>query len=293
MWSSAIGYSPFAVAQAAAGLLAQVAPDLGHELAEARVADVLAAARAGQVDIDEPLQPAGPVGHHQHPVGQLHAFGDAVGDQQDGLVQLALDAQHGVAEQQPCLLVERPERLVHHQDFGRVGERSGDGGALPHAAGDLVRVAPLEAVQPDQPHEMGGAVEAFGLGDALAFERQSDVLEHGAPGEGAFLLEHHADAAVGGAGPDRGAVDADLSLPAVHQSADHAEQRALAAAGWADDGHELAAADVERDAVHRHHLAVGRPEPLSDAVHFQHRLVDRGGGGALRGGGLTHPWSRG
>ena len=66
----------------------------------------------------------GPVGHHQDAVGELHRFGEVVGDQQRGLLQLLLDLQHLVAEQEPGLLVERGERLVHQQDFRLGGERA-------------------------------------------------------------------------------------------------------------------------------------------------------------------------
>ena len=42
------------------------------------------------------------------------------------------------------LAVERPEGLVHQQDLGIVGERPGDGDALHHAAGELLRLSLME-----------------------------------------------------------------------------------------------------------------------------------------------------
>ncbi len=110
--------------------------------------------------------------------------------------EVLLDLQHLVAEQQPGLLVERGERLVHQQDLRLGGERAGDGDALAHAAGELVRIAVLEPVEADQRDELLRLVEPRGLAHAGDLEREGDVLDHGAPGKGRFLLEHHADRGV-------------------------------------------------------------------------------------------------
>src|SRR5207237_5504928 len=47
------------------------------------------------------------------------------------------------------LVVERAERLVEQQDLGIIGERTRNGAALLHAAGQLLRPVVLEAVQPN------------------------------------------------------------------------------------------------------------------------------------------------
>ena len=151
------------VAHAAARLLAQVAPDLRHVAAERVARHDFRGARARQLDRHHALQLAGPVGHHQHAVGELHGLGDVVGDQQAGLLQLMLDLQHLVAEQQPRLLVERAERLVHQQDLRLGGERARDRDALAHAAGQLGRIALLEAVEADEIDEMARALDALRL----------------------------------------------------------------------------------------------------------------------------------
>ena len=81
---------------------------------------------------------------------------------------------------------------------------------------------------------------------------------------------------VRGAGADGLAIDADASLPIIHQPTDHAEQRGFAAAGRADDRHELTGAHVEADVLHRRDTAAGAAEPLGRAVHLEH------GGGEAR-----------
>ena len=47
------------------------------------------------------------------------------------------------------LLVDGRERLVHQQHVGIDGERAGEADALAHAAGELVRIALLEAGEAD------------------------------------------------------------------------------------------------------------------------------------------------
>ena len=61
----------------------------------------------------------------------------------------AHSSQQLVLHQLAGLHVERAEGLVHQQDLGLVDQRLGHRDALAHAAGELVRVAVLEAGQPD------------------------------------------------------------------------------------------------------------------------------------------------
>ena len=108
--------------------------------------------------------------------------------------------------------------------------------------------------------EMPRLVVALGLRHALDLEREGDILDHRAPGEGRFFLEHHADR---GMRPgDALARDRDLALVVAEQSADHIEQGRLAAAGRADHREEFALPDRERDIVDRGDHAVGRAEML-------------------------------
>ena len=70
------------------------------------------------------------------------------------------------------------------------------------------------------------------------------------------VLEHHGDVAVARAHVvDDLAADLDLAVVGVLEAGDGAQQRALAAAGRADQHGELAVGDVEVDAAHRMHGA--------------------------------------
>jgi hypothetical protein len=84
----------------------------------------------------------------------------------DGELLLQVLARHGV---------DRGERLVHQQHERIVGQHARDGGALAHAAGELVRILVLEALQPDQLDEALRDRRALGLGQALEPRPELDV----------------------------------------------------------------------------------------------------------------------
>ena len=68
--------------------------------------------------------------------------------------------------------------------------------------------------------------------------------------------------AMGRPGCDVDAVEADASVGRLLDAVNDADQRALAGAVGADDGHDLAIADVERDAVERLGVAIEEVEVL-------------------------------
>ena len=121
---------------------------------------------------------------------------------------------------------------------------------------------------------MPGALVALRLWQARDLQRERDVVDDGAPGERGLLLEDHADRWVRPA--HALARDLDRALVAVEQPADDVEQGRFAAAGGADDAHELAGRDRERDVVDRREHAVRRLETLDDIVDNQNRLHGRG-----------------
>ena len=83
------------------------------------------------------------------------------GRQDDGLVDVVRDEEHGLARRPPDLdqlalhggtgvRVECGERLVHQQHLRLVGEHARDLDALLHAAGQLGRMLVVLALQPDE-----------------------------------------------------------------------------------------------------------------------------------------------
>ena len=95
---------------------------------------------------------------HRDEIAHLDRLVDVVGDEQDRLGQLLLEAQELVLEPVADDRVDRPERFVHEHDrrVDREGPRHADPLAL--AAGQLVRVpiAVLGRVEPDQREELVG-----------------------------------------------------------------------------------------------------------------------------------------
>ena len=114
-----------------------------------------------------------------------------MGDQHDGLAELALQAQELVLQPDPHDRVDGAEGLVHQQHRRVGGQRAGDADALALTAGELVRVAVgvLRGVEPDQlqqlerPRPRGGlrlAVQQrhrHHVGDDLLVREQPDLLD--------------------------------------------------------------------------------------------------------------------
>ena len=98
------------------------------------------------------------------PVAHLDRLVDVVGDEDDRLAQLGLQAQELVLQALAVDRVDRAERLVHEHHRRVDGERAGDADALALAAGELRRVAVAHLVRVE-PDELEQLVDA--RGDAL------------------------------------------------------------------------------------------------------------------------------
>jgi len=157
--------------------------------------------------------------------------------------------------------VERAERLIEQQHLRFHGERAGDAHALLHAAGDLVRELVLGV---REAHQLEGRVRArLQLGLRLAehaLHRQVDVAEAGEPRQQRVVLEHHA--AVRPRAVDVLVGEQDGARASLQESRHQVEQRALAAAGVADEADELALLHGEVDAGQDVRIAEGHVDAL-------------------------------
>ena len=95
--------------------------------------------------VDLRLDGARPAGHHQHAVAEEHRLVDAVGDEEHRLPGGGAQPRKLLLQGEPRHGVDRRERLVHQDDVGIGRPGAGHRDALAHAAGELVRVAVLEA----------------------------------------------------------------------------------------------------------------------------------------------------
>ena len=223
-----------------------------------------------------------------------HPVGDALGE-----IHLVGDHHHGHAlvgqRLHHCqhladgLGIERRGRLVEQHDVGLHGERAGDRHPLLLAARQRRRMLARLIGQADLAQQLGGPrlgrrarhLQYRGRADA-------DVAQHGQVGEQLEVLEHHAYTL---AQPENGAaaaLDVDAlegDAPAVDrlQPVGAAQQRRLARAAGADQADDLAAVNLEADAVERHQRAVALDHLLEQ--QDRRRVAadpDRGGGGSHR-----------
>ena len=102
---------------------------------------------------------------------------------------------------------------------------------------------------------------------ANAGQRQGDfdILQHGLMGDQVVALEHKADGMVAVCVPvtilvvlGGGAVDNQVTLSVLIQAADDVQHGGLAAAGGAEDGHKLIAAEGQINTLERMDDAIAR-----------------------------------
>ncbi len=137
-------------------------------------------------------------------------------------------------------LVQRPERLVHEEQV-RVGhQRPGDRDTHPHAAGQvpghrLGAAAEFDLLQ-GRSHARGG----LRAGHARQIEGQAHVGGDTGPGHQRRLLEDEGEAASVPADPvEAAAPPQDPAVARLGETRDQLQERALPAAGGADQTDEL------------------------------------------------------
>ena len=177
--------------------------------------------------------------------------------------------------------VERRHRLVGQQQAGFQRQRHGDGGALAHAAGELVRIVGEPAfAQAHQVEQFGRAGAGGGARFVAALGQHLDEL--GADGVDRIERAHGALRHIGDVAPqqlpggllvDRLALEDDTSAgaPAVlgQHAHDGAHRRGLAAARFAHQADDAALGDGERRAVDRPHRAGPRAVMDLQAVDLE------------------------
>ena len=170
-----------------------------------------------------------------------------MGDEQYGDADPGPDVEQHPLHHRAGLGIERAERLVHEQHARIVGKRARDADALLHAARELLGEGVGARRQTDPRQQR--AADALGLGGAAPGQQRAEahVLDHGLPGEERGILEH--DTAVGARGGDRLTVDRHASARRRDEAGERVEQRRFPAARRAEHTDELAARNIERDAV--------------------------------------------
>ncbi len=170
------------------------------------------------------------------------------------------------------LRVERGERLVEQQHRRMRDERARDRDALLLPAGQLVRIAPVEA---DEPNVLERGLDArLPLAGRRAghLQRKRDVALDRHVREQRVALEHRAHRArFGRAAGEVLAVEQDAARVGKVEARDHPQQRRLAAAGRTEQREEFAGLDREADVVDGREVAETPRDTLY--VEQRHRRV--------------------
>ena len=208
---------------------------------------------------------------HAHAVGDVEHLAELVGDEDD---RLALRGQRAQDPEQLLRLLrgQHRGRLVEDQHVGAAVERAQDLDALLGADRDVGH----PRVGVDREPEAVGEL-AHAPGRRLRVQQQplarlvgeDDVLRHRHHRDEHEVLEHHADPELDGprrrVDHDRLAVQVHLALVRAVEPVEDAHQRRLAGAVLAQQGVDLALAQVEIDAVVRD----DRAESLGDAPELE------------------------
>src|SRR4051812_45361664 len=221
----------------AADLLVQLAGDLAGQRADIRRLD---RARLGDAPLPLADDATGARAHEHDPLPEPGGLADVVGHEDDRQLLLGPDPLQLLVQDVAGDRVERGERLVHEQHRAVLGQRTGEGDALAHAAGELVHPLAALAAEVDHLEQPLGLGAALGLADAAGAQRQLDVGRGGQPRQQRRLLEHQGRAL---------GRDLDRAGRGGQEARHDVEQRRLAAAGGAEQADELARLDGEVDAL--------------------------------------------
>ncbi len=145
------------------------------------------------------------------------------------------------------LLVERGQRFVEQQHLRAARQRARQRHALLLAAGELIGLSFLEALELDQRDQFGHAAIDLGTRHARALQAEGDVVAHAEMRKQRIVLEHHVDRAlVRQHLRDVPAIQQDAALVRRLETGEHPQQRGLAAPAGTEQGEELSGPDLER-----------------------------------------------
>jgi hypothetical protein len=175
-----------------------------------------------------------------------------VGHENGRDVELALDLAQFHLHRRPQILVERRERLVEQQHRRIDNQRARQRDALLLTAGQLARRAICKSRQTHQSQHGFDADVPFLFRDAADLQTVGDITGDVHVRKQRVVLKHHADFPLVGRDVVHPlAADQDLAAVRAQESRGQIEQRGLAAAGGAEQGHELALPDRHRHTVKR------------------------------------------
>src|SRR5918998_2286095 len=195
-------------------------------------------------------------------VAHLYGLVYVVGDEDDGLLDVVLDAQKLVLEPLARNGVDRPEGLVHEHDRGVRRHRARHPDPLLLAPRELgrVTVSVVVRIQADELQQLVNASPRAMPLPAKEARHGGDVLGDRAVGEEAYLLDGVADLAPELGAAHRGvrlAVYEDLTLCGLDEPVDHPHRGGLATPRWTHQNADLPFGDLEGEVVDDGPLGAG------------------------------------
>jgi hypothetical protein len=147
--------------------------------------------------------------------------------------------------------VQVRQRLVEQEHLRIAHDAAAERDALLLAAGQLLRLALKQFMKPEHP---GGTVDRrldLGLRCFLVAQAEGQIVVHAHMLVERVVLEHHRDVAVARRQiVHQPVADPDVATGDVLQPRNHAQRRRLAAAGRADQRHELLVGNLEIDVLY-------------------------------------------
>ena len=208
---------------------------------------------------------------------QRSASFEIVGDENQGRLAAALQAEQQIDHLLAGLAVEVAGRLVGEDDLRAGAQRAGDGDALLLAAGELRREVVGAMGQAHLGEHGAGRLEGVGLAGEL--QRQGHVLQRRHGRHQMERLEDDADVAAADDGKlvlaqphEIVAGDPHLARGRPLQAGDHHQQGGLARAARADHGNQLAGRDLDIDSPQNLHGAGATGERQRDVAQIDDRF---------------------
>src|ERR1019366_9454550 len=202
----------------------------------------------------------------KHPVAVLLEGVEIVAHQHDGL-SLALVPAEGIEALLLEARVADRQHLIHDQQVGLGEDGDAEREADLHAGGEVLQLLLREVLELCEREYLVDLVTQLRAGESEHSPTEEDVLPSG-------QLGIEADAQL----QERGelTVDAGVSGVGLVDTAQHLEQRALAAPVGSCDAQELTRRDIERDVAQGNQVAITRgAAPMGDAVFQRCALVER------------------
>src|SRR5450432_850182 len=199
--------------------------------------------------------------HRHHTIGQFVCFALIVSHENRRVADLVVQLPQPRAQLPPDFRVERAERLVQQQHTWFDRQRTCQGYALALAAGQLLRIALLQALELHQLQQLHAACAYLTLRRAprkfAHAQAERDVVEHAHVFEQRVVLEHETDAPflhaqVGGVD----VAETDTALVDRLQSRNRTQQRGFAGAGRPEQREQFARRDLELDIAQGNDIAV-------------------------------------